>query len=86
MLGLKDKCIHPASSKPYVRSAIGGLDNSPEGKQDGVTHVFVMEFESEEDRNYYVEKDPVHLAFGKSIEKVVAKARVIDFVPGMFSA
>jgi hypothetical protein len=52
--------------------------------QNGVTHVFVIEFENEEDRKYYLEKDPAHLGFVGSIGGVVAKAQVVDFVPGVF--
>ena len=33
MLSLKDTCMHPASNKPYIVSASGGVDNSPEGAQ-----------------------------------------------------
>ena len=33
MLALKDGCIHPTSKKPYIKSASGGTDNSPEGLQ-----------------------------------------------------
>lgn len=33
MLGLKDNCLHPSSSKPYIKSSSGGADNSPEGIQ-----------------------------------------------------
>lgn len=33
MLALSDKCVHPQSKKPYVRSHGGGRDNSPEGLQ-----------------------------------------------------
>ena len=31
MLALKDKCLHPTTSTPYVKMAIGGTENSPEG-------------------------------------------------------
>jgi hypothetical protein len=31
MLALKDKCIHPQTKKPYIRSASGGINTSPEG-------------------------------------------------------
>ncbi|RFU28346.1 hypothetical protein B7463_g8001, partial [Scytalidium lignicola] len=84
MLSLKDNCLHPTTNKPYVKSAVGGKDNSPEGIQNGITHGFVVEFENEEDRKYYLEKDPAHLAFVKSIGGVVARGQVIDFVPGIF--
>ena len=33
MLSLKDRCISAATNKPYVKSIVGGLDNSPEGNQ-----------------------------------------------------
>lgn len=33
MLSLKENCLHPASQKPYIRSSIGGADNSIEGIQ-----------------------------------------------------
>lgn len=84
MLALKDNCIHPTSSKPYIKSAVGGVDNSPEGMSDGITHVFVVEFESAEDRDYYVHKDPAHQAFIAEVGKVILKARVVDFTPGVF--
>lgn len=33
MLALKDKCVHPESKQPYVKTGKGGKDNSPEGHQ-----------------------------------------------------
>jgi hypothetical protein len=33
MLSLKDRCMSTTTNKPYVRSIVGGLDNSPEGNQ-----------------------------------------------------
>lgn len=49
-----------------------------------MTHGFVVEFDSEEDRNYYVEKDPAHSQFVKSIEEIVTNVTVLDYVPGKF--
>jgi len=43
--------------------------------------VFVSEFENEQDRKYYLEKDPAHLEFVKSLKDVIAQARVVDFTP-----
>lgn len=31
MLELKDKCVHPETSKPYLKMGMGGINNSPEG-------------------------------------------------------
>ncbi|KAJ5431187.1 Dimeric alpha-beta barrel [Penicillium cf. griseofulvum] len=79
MLALKDQCIHPTLQKPYIKSASGGKDNSPEGIQNGITHAFVVEFRSAADRDYYVQSDPSHLAFVKTLDGLIEKAQVIDF-------
>ncbi|KAI9773723.1 MAG: hypothetical protein M1839_002021 [Geoglossum umbratile] len=102
MLALKDQCIHPTTNKPYLKSSIGGRDNSPEElqvsiyglsvgsntdlamSQRGMTHAFIVEFENEADRNYYINGDPVHRAFVSSLGYVVARVQVLDFVPGAF--
>ncbi|KAF7185228.1 Stress-response A/B barrel domain-containing protein HS1 [Pseudocercospora fuligena] len=84
MLSLSQKCLHPTSNKPYVKSYGGGRDTSPEGLQGGFSHGFVSEFQSEEDREYYLKKDPVHLEFVKSLEGIVLNVRVVDFEPGKF--
>jgi len=46
--------------------------------------VFVSEFENEQDRKYYLDKDPAHLEFVKSLKDVIAQARVVDFTPSEF--
>ena len=48
------------------------------------SHGFVVEFESEEDRKYYLEKDPAHLAFVESIKPLVDKVGCCDYMPGVF--
>ena len=49
-----------------------------------MTHGFVVEFNSAEDRDYYVFKDPTHIAFTKVAGDVLANAIVVDFNPGSF--
>lgn len=44
----------------------------------------MSEFQSEEDRKYYLEKDPAHLEFVKSLDGVMENVRVVDFEPGKF--
>ncbi|KAH7323126.1 hypothetical protein B0I35DRAFT_477013 [Stachybotrys elegans] len=83
-LALKDSCLHPTSKSPYIASLKGGQDNSPEGLQNGITHGFVAEFKSLEDRDYYVKNDPAHQAFIKSIGGLVDKAIVVDFTNGVY--
>ncbi|KAJ5558876.1 hypothetical protein N7461_002848 [Penicillium sp. DV-2018c] len=84
ILSLKDNCIHPSSQKPYITSVSGGKDNSPEGIQNGITHAFVVEFASAADRDYYVQSDPAHQAFIKSLDGLIDKAQVVDFSNGVF--
>ncbi|KAK3315876.1 hypothetical protein B0H66DRAFT_559925 [Apodospora peruviana] len=83
-LALQQNCLHPTTQTPYIISLKGGKDNSPEGLQNGITHGFVVGFATAEDRDYYVAKDPAHLAFVKSIDGLVEKATVVDFTNGVF--
>ncbi|KAK0290933.1 hypothetical protein LTR35_001654 [Friedmanniomyces endolithicus] len=84
MLALPQKCLHPQSHQPYVKGYGGGRDTSPEGLQGAFTHGFVSEFQSEEDRKYYLEKDPAHLEFVASLGGLVENVRVVDFEPGKY--
>lgn len=103
MLELKDKCVHPSTGKPYIKSSKGGAENSVEGlavsaldetlqpkianhfiNQGGITHVFVVEFDSREDRDYYALKDPAHLAYAASLGAIVDKVQVVDFSADVF--
>ncbi|KAI1654465.1 stress responsive A/B barrel domain protein [Daldinia decipiens] len=84
MLALGPNCIHPTTQKPYVKVHGGGKDNSLEGKQLGMTHVFVFEFESDEDRAYYLQKDPAHMEFVSSVINLLDKLQAVDFTPGEF--
>lgn len=38
MLALEQKCIHPTSQQPYIKSFSGGRNNSPEGQAVGLSH------------------------------------------------
>ncbi|GAT18654.1 hypothetical protein RIB2604_00101480 [Aspergillus luchuensis] len=44
-------------------------------KDNGITHAFVVHFASADDRDYYVSKDPAHLAFVKSLDGIIEKAQ-----------
>ncbi|KAJ7030602.1 stress responsive A/B barrel domain-containing protein [Mycena alexandri] len=54
LLALKENCLHPQTNKPYLKTSYGGKNNSPEGLNGDFTHAFVMEFGTEEDRDYYL--------------------------------
>ncbi|OAA66045.1 stress responsive A/B barrel domain protein [Cordyceps fumosorosea ARSEF 2679] len=85
MLDLKNKCIHPKTNQAYILRSTGGTDNSIEGFQHGISHAFVVEFASPEDREYYVKEDPAHLAFVQKLFPSLAKPYVVDFTPGEFN-
>lgn len=51
--------------------------------KNGITHAFVVEFEDDSDREYYVHKDPAHLGFVKSVQDLVEKVQVVDFTHGV---
>ncbi|KAI0150170.1 hypothetical protein GGR57DRAFT_199349 [Xylariaceae sp. FL1272] len=84
MSALKETCLHPKAGKPYIISASGGVDNSVQGLQNGLTHVFLVNFACKEDRDYYAIEDPVHLEFVKWSENVVSQVLAIDYVEGEF--
>jgi hypothetical protein len=50
----------------------------------GLTHGFVVEFASKEDRDYYVSEDPVHQAFVKKHRQSFDDLRVIDYEKGVY--
>lgn len=52
--------------------------------KNGITHAFVVHFASADDRDYYVSKDPAHLAFVKSLDGIIEKAQVVDFIDGVY--
>lgn len=85
MIALKDNCIHPDTNRPYMKMSVGGTDPYPQDHQeDGFTHAFISEFENPEDRKYFSESDPAHMAFIASMEGIVEKRQVVDFCPGVF--
>ncbi|KAL7931670.1 hypothetical protein V8C35DRAFT_309202 [Trichoderma chlorosporum] len=83
-LALKESCIHPTTEARYILSLKGGKDNSIEGLQNGITHAFVVEFASAEDRDYYVTTDPAHRDFVKTLGGIVDKGIVVDFSDGVY--
>ena len=63
---------------PGITSLNWGTNVSPENKNKGFTHCFVVTFASDEDRDAYL-PHPEHKAFGKVLGPVVADVFVIDF-------
>lgn len=53
-------------------------------EQGGLTHGFVVEFASKKDRDYYVSKDPSHMAFVKKNSPRFDDVRVVDYDKGVY--
>lgn len=67
-----------------LQSAKGGREQSKEKYHRGLQVVFIVEFASEEDLDYYVDHDKAHRAFVHrwALEGVVEEGLVLDFKEG----
>jgi hypothetical protein len=63
---------------PGVTSLRYGTNVSPEKKNKGYTHAFVLTFNTDNDRDAYL-VHPEHKAFGKVLGPVMEDVLVIDF-------
>lgn len=72
---LKDKI-------PGILSFEHGVNNSPEGKNQGFTHAYVMTFEDAAARDAYL-PHPEHQKFGEMLRAsgIFEDAFVVDYVP-----
>ncbi|WP_266368687.1 Dabb family protein [Tellurirhabdus rosea] len=55
-----------------------GTNNSPEKLNKGLTHAFILTFDSEKDRDAYL-PHPAHKEFGKVVGSWLADVTVVDF-------
>ncbi|KAF2692273.1 stress responsive A/B barrel domain protein [Lentithecium fluviatile CBS 122367] len=85
MISLGRQCMRPGTRTPYIKSITGGRDSSIENLQEGISHAFIVQFQSNEDRDYYVNEDPVHQAFKDAAGAYLEKAVVVDFQEGVFT-
>jgi hypothetical protein len=63
---------------PDIKAFEWGINNSPEGHDDGFTHCFMLTFDSEAALDRYV-AHPEHQALVKVLTPVLDKLRVMDF-------
>lgn len=85
-LDLRSACVR--DGKPYIRSIEAGAQSSGEGADRGFEYAFVLHFDSEGDRNYYVGEpvvddpdcyDTRHHAFKQMIGPLLAPQGVLVF-------
>ena len=63
---------------PEIAEFEWGINSSPEGKNKGCTHGFILTFGSEKDRDAYL-PHPAHKEFGKLVGPLLDDVFVIDF-------
>ncbi len=63
---------------PQILSFEWGLNNSPEGYDRGMTHVFLLTFENERARDEYL-PHPAHKAFGDTHGGIIEDLVVVDY-------
>lgn len=63
---------------PAIADFEHGVNNSPEGLNDGLTHCFLVTFKSEADREAYL-PHPAHKAFVEVLKPHMEKVVVLDY-------
>lgn len=66
------------SKIPQIADFEYGVNNSPEGLNEGLTHCFLVTFKSEADRAAYL-PHPAHQAFVKLLKPHLERPVVIDY-------
>jgi hypothetical protein len=61
-----------------IRDFKWGTNNSPEKLDKGLTHAFILTFDSEKDRDTYL-PHPAHKSFGTIVGPWLADVTVVDF-------
>ena len=64
---------------PQIKSFEWGLNNSPEGYDKGMTHIFQLTFQNEEGRDIYL-PHPAHQAFGDAHGSIIEDLVVVDYL------
>jgi hypothetical protein len=68
------------SKIPLVKDLEWGINESPEGLDQGFTHVYFVTFENKADLENYL-PHPEHAAFVELLKTQIEKVLVMDYVP-----
>ncbi|KAG9524777.1 hypothetical protein KCU93_g6156, partial [Aureobasidium melanogenum] len=82
-MALKTKSLNPKTGKPLIMSLKAGKNRSWEPFNKGFTHGFVFEFENQEDLDYYLTQEPVHIEFSRNAGPLIEDSCVIDIKDGI---
>lgn len=64
---------------PQIKEFEWGLNNSPEGYDRGMTHIFQLTFEDAKARDEYL-PHPAHKAFGDTHGRIIEDLVVVDYL------
>ncbi|WP_422005802.1 Dabb family protein [Roseivirga pacifica] len=64
---------------PQIKAFEWGLNNSPEGFDKGMTHIFQLTFENAKARDEYL-PHPAHKAFGDTHGGIIEDLVVVDYI------
>ncbi|MGR3810817.1 Dabb family protein [Jiulongibacter sp. NS-SX5] len=73
-----DAFVNLPNEIPEIKDFEWGVNNSPEGLNQGLTHCFLLSFENEEGRDAYL-PHPAHKAFGEVLGPHLDKVTVLDY-------
>ncbi|KAF2444509.1 stress responsive A/B barrel domain protein, partial [Karstenula rhodostoma CBS 690.94] len=82
-MSLKTRSLHRQTGKPLIKSLRAGKNRSWESCSKGMSHAFVLEFASQEDLDYYLTAEPVHLQFSKDAKPLIEDSLVVDIKDGV---
>jgi hypothetical protein len=82
---LRTRCLHPDTGKPYMLRLRMGVNTSWEPFSKGMTHGFILEFASQEDLDYYLLRDPVHIEFSRKERHLIEDQIVVDIKDGVLA-
>lgn len=82
-MALKTRSLNPSTGKPLIKSLKAGKNRSWEPFSKGMTHGFVLEFACQDDLDYYLTAEPVHLQFSKEAGPLIEDSVVIDIRDGV---
>ncbi|KAF2018282.1 dabb-domain-containing protein [Aaosphaeria arxii CBS 175.79] len=82
-MALKTKSLHPVTGAPLIKSLKAGKNRSWESFNKGMTHGFVLEFASQEDLDYYLTTESVHLQFSRDAKPLIEDSVVVDIKDGV---
>ena len=75
---VEDAFIALQDKIPQIKDFEWGINNSPEGLNKGLTHCFLVTFESEADREIYL-PHPEHQAFVEVLSPHLEDVTVVDY-------